>query len=201
MADRIGNNSQLRRDASTCSGENISVWLSQMKRGDREGVDPIFVRYFGRLAALAANKLRMRPDLAGMEEDVALSALKSLCLGAEKGRYSKVNDRDDLWRLLACMTVRKTIDLMRKRGMGLALDENDYERLFAQELSPADLVEVNEHIEMMLNKLEDPTFQKIVLWKVEGYSNREIAERLSTVERTVERKLHRIRLLWQDMKP
>lgn len=133
-----------------------------------------------------------------MEEDVALSALKSLCLGAEKGRYPELDDRDDLWRLLACMTVRKSIDLMRKRSQGVPLDEKACEKLFDEEPSPAEVAEVGEHIQVMLDKLDDPMLKSIALWKVEGYSNREIADRLQSVERTVERKLHRIRLLWQD---
>ena len=33
-------------------------------------------------------------------EDVALSAFNSLCRGLENGRFPKLQDRDDLWRLL-----------------------------------------------------------------------------------------------------
>jgi DNA-directed RNA polymerase specialized sigma24 family protein len=173
--------------------ETISGWLSQIKRGDRDGVEPIVSRYLRRLSALAAARLRGRPELDGMEEDVALSALKSLCLGAEEGRFPQLDDRDDLWRLLACMTVRKSVDLMRKRNHGQAMDERECERLLSEEPTPAEVAEVTEHIQVILSKLQDPTLQKIAVWKVEGYSNREIAERLQTVER-----LHRIRLLWKD---
>ena len=39
--------------------------------------------------------------------------------------------------------------------------------------------------------------RQVALWKVEGYTNEEIAARLDCVPRTVERKVRRIRLLWK----
>jgi DNA-directed RNA polymerase specialized sigma24 family protein len=38
----------------------------------------------------------------------------------------------------------------------------------------------------------------VAVWKMEGYSNAEIAAKLPCVERTVERKLKLIRSLWQE---
>ena len=53
--------------------------------------------------------------------------------------------------------------------------------------------------------LEEPELRQIALWKVEGYTNEEIAARLDCVPRTVERKVCRIRLLWKhelkDLEP
>jgi DNA-directed RNA polymerase specialized sigma24 family protein len=45
--------------------------------------------------------------------------------------------------------------------------------------------------------LGEPELRQIALWKVEGYTNEEIAARLDCVPRTVERKVGRIRLLWK----
>jgi DNA-directed RNA polymerase specialized sigma24 family protein len=49
----------------------------------------------------------------------------------------------------------------------------------------------------LLDLLPDPELRQIALWKVEGYTNEEIAARLDCVARTVERKVSRIRLLWK----
>jgi DNA-directed RNA polymerase specialized sigma24 family protein len=37
---------------------------------------------------------------------------------------------------------------------------------------------------------------EIALWRLEGYTNREIADRLDCTERSVERRMERIRSRW-----
>ena len=49
----------------------------------------------------------------------------------------------------------------------------------------------------MLALLGDPELRKVAVWKMEGYSNEEIASKLDCVPRTVERKLRMIRSLWE----
>ncbi len=44
--------------------------------------------------------------------------------------------------------------------------------------------------------LNDPGLRQIAFWKLEGYTNEEIAEKLECTLRTVERKLERIRAYW-----
>src|SRR3954452_7406815 len=84
----------------------ITVWITQLKEGQRDAVQQLLERYFGRLVQLARARLQGRSGLATYDEDVALSAFKSLCLGAERGRFPRLLDRDDLWRLLAVLTIR-----------------------------------------------------------------------------------------------
>jgi DNA-directed RNA polymerase specialized sigma24 family protein len=54
---------------------------------------------------------------------------------------------------------------------------------------------------MLLARLQDETLKAIAVYKMEGYSNKDIAEKLGCVERTVERKLARIRQIWEREKP
>ena len=54
---------------------------------------------------------------------MALSAFDSFCQGVEQGQFSRLQDRDDLWHILAVITVRKAVDLVQherrqKRGGG-----------------------------------------------------------------------------------
>jgi DNA-directed RNA polymerase specialized sigma24 family protein len=49
----------------------------------------------------------------------------------------------------------------------------------------------------MLSSLQEPDLQRIVERKIEGFSNAKIARQLQVTERTVERKLERIRRRWQ----
>ncbi len=52
---------------------------------------------------------------------------------------------------------------------------------------------LSEALERRLASLADPEFRQIALWRLEGFTNREIADRLDCTELSVERKLERIR--------
>ncbi len=178
-------------------GDPVTDWIAQVKDGRRSAVPHLLERYFRRLVDLARARLRAVPGLAGYDEDVALSAFKSLCLGAERDRFPQLADRDDLWRLLAVLTVRKAIDLQRRRRPAGA-DPDDLNDLLSREPDPELAAEMSEAFDRLLGRLDDPHLRDIALWKVEGYTNGEIAARLGCAERSVERKLHRIRLLWGE---
>jgi DNA-directed RNA polymerase specialized sigma24 family protein len=54
--------------------------------------------------------------------------------------------------------------------------------------------------------LVDPEYvkldlERIAMWKLDGLTNSEIAERLGCVTRTVERRLDLIRKVWADFMP
>ena len=182
------------------SADPVTLWINQVKEGQHDAVRQLLERYFQRLVQLARARLQGVPGLAAYDEDVALSAFKSLCLGAERDRFPQLADRDDLWRLLAVLTIRKAIDLQRRRRPQEAGAET-LEQLLSREPPPELAAEVSEEYRRLLDRLGDPQLQAIALWKVEGYTNEEIAERLGCVVRSVERKLHRIRLAWQEVVP
>lgn len=92
---------------------SVSAWLAQLQAGDRAAAQPLYERYFLRLAALARKKLRGMRRRADDEEDVALSALDSFCRRAEEGRFPRLDDRHDLWRLLFRITECKSRKLIR----------------------------------------------------------------------------------------
>ena len=50
---------------------------------------------------------------------MALSAFDSFCRG-RAGRYPRLADREDLWRLLVVITVRKAFDQVERAGRGEA---------------------------------------------------------------------------------
>lgn len=56
-----------------------------------------------------------------------------------------------------------------------------------------------EECQRLLDSLGDETLRNVALWKMEGYTNDEIAERLGCVTRTVERKLEMIRERWREV--
>ena len=55
-----------------------------------------------------------------------------------------------------------------------------------------------EEYERLVARLGDADLRRVAVWKMEGYSNKEIATKLGCVPRTVERKLGLIRTLWSQ---
>src|SRR5947207_2545977 len=109
------------------SGDSVTLWIKQLKAGDRQAVQQLWERYFHRLVGLARKRLRDAPRRVVDEEDVALSAFDSFCRNAEAGRFPDLTDRNSLWRLLAAFTLRKAGHHLRdagrlKRGGGAVQD-------------------------------------------------------------------------------
>jgi DNA-directed RNA polymerase specialized sigma24 family protein len=56
---------------------------------------------------------------------------------------------------------------------------------------------VGEECQRLLDALADEEARAVALFKMEGYTNEEIAQKLDCAPRTVERKLNLIRQLWE----
>jgi DNA-directed RNA polymerase specialized sigma24 family protein len=191
---------------------SVSGWIERLKAGDREAVAPVWERYFGRLVRLARRRLRAAPRLASDEEDVALSALDSVCRGLEQGRFERLMDRDGLWRLLVVLTERKAVDRLRaqrrrKRGGDRLLGESALDgaggeaagiaQVRGPEPDPALAALMAEECRRLLGLLDGDDLRRVALLKMEGHSNEEVAAELGCALRTVERKLGVIRGLWE----
>jgi RNA polymerase sigma factor (sigma-70 family) len=182
--------------------EPLTCWLEQWKAGDSEAAQKLWEHYFEEVVNLARRKLQGAPRRAADEEDVAQNAFMSLCRGMERKRFPKLDDREDLWRLLVVITKGKAFDLAaqeraQKRGGGFhAASDFDFENLFSKEPTPEFASQVAEEYQRLLAKLEDAELRQIALWKMEGDTNEEIAEKLGCVLRTVERRLNLIRKMW-----
>ena len=50
----------------------------------------------------------------------------------------------------------------------------------------------------LLSRLADETLERIAVLRLEGCTNQEIGEQLGIAERSVERKLARIRSIWRQ---
>jgi RNA polymerase sigma factor (sigma-70 family) len=185
---------------------SVTRWLGRLQEGDPSAAQHIWERYFQRLVTLARKKLAGSPNRAADAEDVALSAFGSFCRNAERGRFPQLLDRDNLWRVLVVITARKAGHLLRderrqKRGgraqpTALA-EEAALEQIVSREPSPEFAAEVAEECDQLLRSLGDRELRSIALWKMEGYTNEEIAGRLGYVVRSIKRKLRLIRQIWE----
>jgi len=186
----------------------ITHLINRLKQGDRDAAPDLWQAYFHRLVALARTRLRGATGLAD-EEDVVLSVFDSFYRGVERGRFPALQDRDDLWRLLFVLTVRKAINLVKyegrqARGGGRVVslsgpEEKLLDEVLSTEPSPELAAQMVDECRLLLGRLEDDTLRSVALWKMEGETNREIALRLGCIEQTVERKLRSIRGLWSKV--
>jgi DNA-directed RNA polymerase specialized sigma24 family protein len=189
---------------------SVSIWLSHLKAGDRAALRPLWERYFSRLVALARQRLKGRAVGGADAEDVALSAFDSLYRGAQRGRFPRLEDRDDLWQVLILLARQKAADLVeaegrQKRGGGKVLPasalagdgpaEDVFAAVFGPEPTPEFAADVAEQCRLRLDALPED-LRRVALWKMEGYTNEEIGEKLGRSVATVERKLALIRKTW-----
>ena len=184
--------------------------VTRLIRGAQQGrasvVAPLLEVYFDRLVQLARKRLQNLPGMANYDEDLALRSFFSVYRRVrDLDRPLELTGRDDLWRLLATRTISRAIDLIRRHRPGEVPGAYDLEQLLAREPTPEEAAAMADECRRLLDLLEEPELRQIALWKVEGYTNEEIAARLDCVPRTVERKVRRIRLLWKhelkDLEP
>jgi DNA-directed RNA polymerase specialized sigma24 family protein len=189
---------------------SISSCLARLKKGDRAAAQRLWAEYSHRLVSLARSRLGSVHRGGGDEEDIALSAFNSLLIRVERGQFPRLEDRDDLWQLLYVLTVRKAVDLSKRehakrRGGGAVcylsdLEGADLERAVGSEPTPELAAQLAEECRRLLEALGDETLRRVALWKMEGYTNKEVAEKIGVVEQTVERKIRRIREIWTERK-
>jgi DNA-directed RNA polymerase specialized sigma24 family protein len=186
---------------------SVSRWLGPLQEGDPAAAQQLFQRFFVRLVKLARKRLRSARPTVADEEDVALSAFDSFCRNAKRGRFPQLLDRDDLWRVLVTITARKVCHLRRdaarlKRGGGTAADprpdeEPNLDEVVGNEPTPEFAAQMAEECQRLLKQLGNSELEAVALWKMEGYTNGEIATRLSCAPKSVQRKLHLIRSIWE----
>jgi len=180
---------------------SVTQWLNRLGTGDRAAAEQLWGRYFQQMVRLARARLEGRRNAIADEEDVALSAFRSFCAGVEGGRYPRLTDRDGLWSLLVAITANKSVDLVRresrrKRGGTARSAGVDLDGIIGCEPTPEFAAQMAEECARLLRSLDDETLRSVALWRMEGWSVEEIADRLNCVPRTIKRKLRRIRSVW-----
>jgi RNA polymerase sigma factor (sigma-70 family) len=193
---------------------SVSHWIAALKEGDSAAAQPLWERYYRQLVALARKKLRSTSNRASDEEDVVQNAFHSFFRAVDQGRFPQLDDRDSLWRLLVVITANKALKQLayahrQKRGGGTAAgsmgmyplgpsDEAALAEFVGAEPTPDFAAQLTEEYGRLLDLLGEKTLRDVAVWKMEGYGNDEIAEKLGCSRRTVARKLEAIRILWNN---
>jgi DNA-directed RNA polymerase specialized sigma24 family protein len=194
---------------------SVTHWLDGVKAGDDADIQRLWDRYFQRLVRLASSRLPRHSRRMVDQEDIAISAFRSFCDRLGKGQFPDLANRDQLWRVLFAITVRKVVSSVRhqtreKRGGGRVLGEsamaegNDpsdsagISGFLSHEPTPASAAQFADELEGLLSRLDDVMLRVIAFQKLQGMTSVEIAGSLEISKRTVDRKLRLIRAVWEE---
>jgi DNA-directed RNA polymerase specialized sigma24 family protein len=177
--------------------ETVSQWLDQLKQGNDQAAHELWDRYQFRQIGIARKLLGDAPRGAADEEDVALSAFHSFCVRAAEGKFPVLEDRDDLWKILATITVRKASRLARRERRRKGADVGGGMEDFSDDApTPEFIATSKQEIRRLFELLDDDLLRQVAYSKLEGDTNAQIAEAIGKSVPTVERKLRAIRELW-----
>ena len=200
---------------SKCSNHSVTEWIDCLKEGDPGASNRLWHRYFERLIRLASRKMGTLPRRVVDEEDIVNSVFFELLSGIEKQRFPELHDRQDLWQILIMLTERQAIGVRRhqmadKHGGKTLVGESALEnsntsqidgiqQVLGGEPTPEFAAMCAEALAVRLNSLKhDPILIEIARGRLSGFTNEELAQRLDTSLRSVERNLSRIRQIWNQ---
>ncbi|MFN9717819.1 MAG: ECF-type sigma factor, partial [Planctomycetota bacterium] len=116
------------------SEDNISLLIKRIKDSrSEEATADLWHVYYDQLVNVARRNLGSLPKRAADEDDVAQSAMFSFFRAAEAGRLTGVEHRDELWKLLLTIVIRKANRqkekaAAQKRGSGDVRGESVFYR-------------------------------------------------------------------------
>src|SRR5262245_52940889 len=183
-------------------GGSVTRLIADLEAGDRMAATALWDRYFAGLTRLASRHGAGRhAGAVEDEEDAALSAFHSFCQGVARGRFPRLDGREDLWRLLVVITARKVSAQRqraraRKRGGDAQHNSTDINVIMTKELGPEFAAEMAEECRRLLDRLDNDDLRQVAIWRMEGYEREEIARRMGCAVRTVARRLDLIRKTW-----
>jgi DNA-directed RNA polymerase specialized sigma24 family protein len=193
---------------------SVTTWICLLRAGDPDAAQALWQRYFAQLVELARQHLSRRVRRATDEEDVVLSAFADFCAGVAAGRFPRLADRHDLWRLLLTITIRKARKLAehetracRDAGRNRAaadlfdLPEPDLDRLAGTDPDPALAAEVADELRFLLGLLPGDDLRAAAQDLLAGYTAAETAQRQGCGLRTIERRWQRVRQFWESGPP
>jgi DNA-directed RNA polymerase specialized sigma24 family protein len=196
---------------------SVTDLFRRVRDGDPAAARDLWERYCQKLVALARNKLGYTPRRMSDEDDIANRAYQSLCLGARRGRFPDIEDRESLWRILVFITVQKVADQIAhdrrmRRGGGKVRGESVFEgvgtreshrgidKVIASAPGPGTVIQWVEEYRRLLDLLKDDELRAIAELRVQSLTIDEIATKLGRAKSTIRRKLDIIRAIWEPEK-
>jgi hypothetical protein len=83
---------------------SVTHWIAALKEGNPLAAQPLWERYHAHLVGLVRQRLQASPRRSADEEDVVQDAFQRFFKGVQRGRFARLDDLDDLRRVLVCIT-------------------------------------------------------------------------------------------------
>lgn len=182
--------------------DSFSAFLNRLRAGDDDAAQTLFDRFSQQLIALALRHIHGGLRRRVEPEDVVQSAYKSFFVRYGEGHVELVN-WNSLWGLLTLITVRKCAeraafhhaerrDAAREVSAPPGEEAAPWLEAFGREPTPLEAAELTEAVERLFAGLDEDE-RPILEMSLQGYTVREIGERLGRAERTVRRLREGIR--------
>lgn len=188
--------------------------LQKIREGDPHAISEFFNTYLERSVQLAKSQLEIGEARLIDEEVAAVSAIESLIIRVRGGDYADVNDHVSLWNLLALIIHRKLIKYRRRMYRPKRSPENPIvgvddvtgdsswgAGVSAVDQNPPAISSViaEETLAQILKRLSDNEASSVLLLRLEGYSDVEIAEKLQHTRNWVQRRNKKIRRIAESL--
>jgi RNA polymerase sigma-70 factor (ECF subfamily) len=173
---------------------SFAEFLTRLRGGDAAAAQELFGRFARQLIALALRKIDAGLRHKVEAEDVVQSVYKSFFRRYGDGNLDVVN-WDSLWGLLTLITVRKCAervgyhragcrDLAREVSQPPGEQAAPWPEPFGREPTALEAAVLSETIEQLVAGLDEQE-RPVLELSLQGYTTREISERLGRAERTV----------------
>jgi RNA polymerase sigma-70 factor (ECF subfamily) len=177
------------------------ILLKRWREGDEDAARDLFRLYEERLLSLARQRISQRFGGRLDPEDVVQSVFRTFFTRTKDGKF-QVENPDDVWKLLARITVNKTFRQIAfhraaKRNVNLEKAQGDDTQDYLVTLldrgpTPEMANQFLDQVEHFLNRLR-PEDRQILELRMQGYKDVEIAEKLNISDRTIRRLMERVR--------
>jgi RNA polymerase sigma-70 factor (ECF subfamily) len=182
------------------SDESLTL-VDRWRDGDDFAATELYERYFERLMRVVSSHLLGRYQKRVEPEDVLQSAFRTVFRRISEGEF-RFEDDADIWKLLVTVVLNKLRNQVRHMNAGRrdirreAFGDSDFDGHLASQLSQPPHIEVAvEFAELMQDifPLLPENERTLLQLRLEGYTQKEIAERMDVTDRTIRRLWERVR--------
>ncbi len=194
---------------------DITLLLGELQNLDEDAAAAIWNEYFPKVMNLARKKMRYHARRTYDEEDIALSAINSFFEGVRKNHFDGLRDRDEIWRLLITITVRKANAHRKKanaqkrgggdvRGESVFVDLNGdpnaagLGQVIDENRMPEFADDVVRCCEELLESLPNDNLRQTALLRMEGHTVDEIAAKMECSRSRTKQRIARIKEIWGE---
>ncbi|WP_182865311.1 RNA polymerase sigma factor [Rhodopirellula sp. JC639] len=171
----------------------FAAFQSRLQRGEADAVRKLFDDYSRRLIYLAGKNIHPALLKRFDGEDIVQSVFRTFFRRHEAGGF-QIQHSQQLWQLLATLTLRKTRSHARKhtadqRDAQAERAISDDMNMLSHQPSAEDALALWEEIDLVIEGLP-PKTGEIIAMRLEGRSKSEIAGQLGVSRQTIHRILH-----------